>query len=165
MDMVLCFIALPVFLILGLFSIKYRKLALESWDCMFRTITLRKCRSGLDERIKSDVTGKLMKASPSVARAFYRNYKIISWIILIIFILATYYSALGLYNYYAYGNCNGPDSNAFCIFTEIGNNVAGNYDVAKIAKDYGLDEAELVDCLERNKELGEACLSYCLDNL
>lgn len=61
--MVLCIIALPIFVILSIFSAKYRKLTLESLDCILRTATFRKCRSGLDDRIKSSLTGKMMKFS------------------------------------------------------------------------------------------------------
>ncbi|MFH1063613.1 MAG: thioredoxin domain-containing protein [Candidatus Woesearchaeota archaeon] len=118
--MVLCFIALPVFAILGIFSLKYRKLALESLDCMFRTVTFRKCRSGLDDRIKSRITGKMMKHSPHAAKFIYRNYKLFSWIILLILIWSTYESGIGVYNYVQYGNCNGPESTGFCMLDPTG---------------------------------------------
>ena len=84
--MVLCLLALPIFAILGIFSLKYRKLTKDSLECLFKTITLKKCSSGLDDKIRSDVTGTFLKYSPKTARFFYKHYKIISWIILIIFI-------------------------------------------------------------------------------
>lgn len=117
--MVLCWIALPILAILGIFSAKYRKLTAESFDCLFRGITFRKCRSNLDERIKSDITGKLMKRSPTAAKWFYRNYKIIGVIILIIMILSLYFTVTGVYNYVKYGNCNGKDSDGFCIIGTV----------------------------------------------
>lgn len=160
--MVLCLIALPIFAILGVFSLRYRKLAKESLDCLFRTVTLRKCRSGLDERIKSDVTGKLMKVSPKLAKGFYKNYKLISILILILFIWATYVSVAGFYNYYKYGNCNGENSSEFCVLGEL-HLPTPDYDVAKIARENGLDENELAKCLEDYKYLGGACLNYCLN--
>lgn len=118
--MVLCWIALPIFAILGIFSARYRKLTRDSLECMFKTVTLRKCESGLDEKIRSDISGTILKYSPRTARGFYRYYKVISWIILIIFIWATYASAIGVYNYYQYGNCNGPASTGFCVFDPTG---------------------------------------------
>lgn len=161
--MVLCFIALPIFALLGLFSLKYRKLTKESLDCMFRTITLRKCRSGLDERIKSDVTGKLMRVSPGLAKGFYRNYKIISWIILILFIWATYVSAVGVYNYYLYGNCNGEDSSAFCIFNP---GETGETRIRDLAEQNNVDADKLIKCFKENSNLREnECLAYCLDRI
>lgn len=117
--MVLCWIALPFLAIMGIFSVRYRKLAVESFDCLFRNVTFRKCRSGFDERIKSDITGRLMKISPVLGRGFYRNYKIIVIIILIITILSFYFSAVGIYNYVMYGNCNGENSNGFCVIGSV----------------------------------------------
>lgn len=113
--MVLCWIALPIFLFLSIFSVKYRKLTIESFQCLWRTATLRPCQSSLDERLRSDITAKLMKRTPTLARGFYNNYKIISLVILIIMILSTYFTGIGVYNYIKYGNCNGADSTAFCV--------------------------------------------------
>lgn len=113
--MVLCWIALPVFVFLGLFSVKYRKLAQESLECIWRITTLRPCKSSLDERIRSDITGKLMKRTPKIAKIFYTHYKIIAILVLILMIVSTYFTAVGVYNYIQYGNCNGADSTAFCI--------------------------------------------------
>ncbi len=120
--MVLCFLALPVFAILGIFSVKYRKLTYEAVDCLFRTVTLRKCRSSLDERIKSSMTGKTMKYSPWAAGFIYKNFKVISWVLAVIFIWSTYAASVGVYNYYYYGNCNGPDDTGFCMFDPGGEN-------------------------------------------
>jgi hypothetical protein len=122
--MVLCWIALPIFAILGIFSAKYRKLTKESLECLFKTATFRKCSSGLDDRIKSQISGKLLKFSPHSARFFYKHYKTISLILLIVFIWSTYVGAVGIYNYVEYGNCNGPDSDAFCILDPAGTNSA-----------------------------------------
>ena len=113
--MVLCLLALPIFAVLAIFSVKYRKLTKDSLECLTKTVTFRKCSSGLDDRIRSDITGTFLKFSPKTARFFYKHYKVISWIILILFLLSTYYSAVGVYNYAKYGNCNGEQSTAFCI--------------------------------------------------
>ncbi len=120
--MVLCFIALPVFAILGIFSVRYRKLALESLDCIFRTATLRKCRSGLDERIKAEVTGKALKLSSNLASFIYRFYKPLSWLILMLLVWSAYASGIGIYNYAKYGNCNGPSETGFCMLDPTGSN-------------------------------------------
>ncbi|MEK6858534.1 MAG: hypothetical protein AABX53_01320 [Nanoarchaeota archaeon] len=113
--MVLCWIALPVFVLLGLFSVKYRRLAKESLDCIWRMTTFRPCRSSLDERLRSDITGTLMKRTPRLARLFYHQYKVISILFLILMIASTYVTGIGIYNYIQYGNCNGADSTAFCV--------------------------------------------------
>ncbi|HIH39461.1 TPA: hypothetical protein HA219_01940 [Candidatus Woesearchaeota archaeon] len=118
--MVLCLLALPVFAILGIFSLKYRNLTKDALECLFKTVTLRKCSSGLDDRIKSDVTGTFLKYSPRTAKLFYRHYRIISWIIFILFIWSVYASSVGVYNYAKHGNCSGPQSSAFCVIKTVG---------------------------------------------
>lgn len=118
--MVLCLLALPIFLFLGIFSIKYRKLARDSLHCMFNTVTFRKCHSGLDDRIKSQITGHLLRFSPPTARVVYKHYKIISWLVLILFVWSAYEGSVGTYNYVKYGNCNGPESTGFCLFDPSG---------------------------------------------
>ena len=120
--MVLCLIALPIFAILGIFSVKYRKLTLDALDCLFRTATLRKCRSGVDDKIRADVSGTILKYSPKVAKMFYRHYKIVTFIVLIIFLWSAYEGGIGTYNYIVYGNCNGPESAGFCVFDPTGGN-------------------------------------------
>ena len=120
--MVLCLIALPIFAIIGIFSIKYRKLTKDALECLFKTVTLRKCKSGLDDRIKADLTGRVLKFSPKTASIFYKHYKIISWVILIILLWSLYVSGVGLYNYVNYGNCNGPESIGFCMLDPTGKN-------------------------------------------
>ncbi len=116
----LCLIALPVFAILGIFSIKYRRLAADALECLFKTVTLRKCKSNLDQRIRAGISGTFLKYSPSAARFTYKNYKLISWIVLIVFLWSFYASAVGVYNYTKYGNCNPPEEVGFCVFDPTG---------------------------------------------
>ncbi len=116
--MVLCLIALPIFLILGLFSLRYRVLAAEAFRCLFRTVQLKPCDTGLDQRIKSKFTAKLMWW-PFLARGFYRYFEILSWIFVVLMIASTVATGYGLYNYFVYGNCNGEDSGAFCVFNVV----------------------------------------------
>lgn len=116
----ICLIALAVFGVLGIFSGYYRKLAKEALECVFLRITLRKCESGLDQRIKSALTGKMMTKSPTVAGFLYKYFEWLSWFFVIVMIASFGYSAYGLYNYFNYGNCYGPESTGFCIFDPSG---------------------------------------------
>lgn len=120
----ICILALVVFGVLAIFSASYRPLAKEAFDCVFRRITLRKCESGLDVRMKSKVVGKLMNRSPALARGVHKNFEIISWIFVIIFFVSLIYSGIAVYNIVVYDNCNGPvDENGFCIITGNGGEV------------------------------------------
>ncbi len=114
--MVLCFVALFVFAILGIFSAKYRSLTKEAFHCVVRTATLRPCDSNLDERIKSTVLASILKRSPKAAGWLNRNFQWISLAFTVLFFASLGYSIVSTYNYVQYGNCNGPESNGFCIF-------------------------------------------------
>ena len=160
--MVLCWIALPVFAVLGIFSVRYRKLTLDSLDCMFRTVTLRKCSSGLDDKIRADVTGTFLKFSPRTAKFFYKNYKIISFIIMALFLVSSYFTAVGTYNYVKYGNCNGPESDGFCIFDPLGTLGDDNESLDNLASDLGIERTKLEGCLYPGNHTSiEECAKHC----
>lgn len=111
----ICLIALVAFGVLGIFSARYRALAKEAFNCVFRRVTLRKCDTGFDTKMKSRITGRLI-AYPRAARFVYRNFEAISWAFTILMIGSLALSAHGIYNYLAYGNCNG-EQGGFCIFS------------------------------------------------
>jgi hypothetical protein len=117
--MVVCTIALVVFAILGIFSARYRKLAKEAFDCTFKKLTFKPCDTGLDTRIKAGITTKLMRW-PKAAKWMHKNFDTLTTILFMVMIVSTVWSGYeigkGVYNYEKYGNCNGPDSSAFCIF-------------------------------------------------
>ncbi|MBU1975939.1 MAG: DsbA family protein [Nanoarchaeota archaeon] len=115
----ICLIALIVFGILGIFSVKYRKIAAEAFDCVARRVTFRKCTSRLDQRLKSTIVGKLMKRSRGSAKFVHKYFEVFSWFFLILLIVSLGFSAYSIYNYARFGNCNGPESNEFCIFDSI----------------------------------------------
>jgi protein-disulfide isomerase len=112
----ICLIALVVFGILGIFSARYRGVAKEAFECVFRRITLRKCTTGLDKRLKSRITGKLMRKHPKFAKGVYRHFEVISWIFMILLFASLGYSVYSVTNLVIFGNCYGPEPNAFCVF-------------------------------------------------
>ncbi|MBI4361457.1 DsbA family protein [Candidatus Micrarchaeota archaeon] len=117
--MVLCFVALIVFGVLGIFSAKYRVLAKEALDCVARTATLRPCQTGFDTRLKGQVVVGVLKVSPGLARVLNKNFQLLSVAFTLLFFASLAYSAFSVYNYVAFGNCNGPDSSAFCVFDAV----------------------------------------------
>lgn len=116
----ICIVALIVFAILAIFSAKYRPLALEAFDCVFRRLTLRKCESKLDERIKATIVAKTLPHSPKIARGLNKYFEVFSWILVILTLVSLFFSAQAVYNYAVYGNCNGPQG-GFCIFNPLSN--------------------------------------------
>lgn len=121
--MILCFVALIVFAILGLFSATHRTLAKDAFECVFSNITLRPCKSGLDKRLKSQITGSILRKNPKAGRFVYKHFELLSWVFTIIMIISTIYSGLGIYNYLVYGNCEGENAIGPCIYNQIGETV------------------------------------------
>ncbi len=117
--MVLCFVALFVFAILGIFSAKYRVLAKEALDCVVRTVTLRPCESKLDERLHAKLVAKLLPIWPAGARLIHKNFQALSLLLVVVFFGSMIYSGVSVYNYWAYGNCNGPNSSEYCVFDAV----------------------------------------------
>lgn len=117
-----CLVALIVLSIGGIFSAANRKLAKEAFDCVFRRVTLRPCNTGFDVKIKSIVLGKIINLSPALAKMINRYFEIIAWVLVILMTVSSVYSLRGIYNYYAWGNCNGPNTGGFCAFDPQGEN-------------------------------------------
>jgi len=116
----ICVIALAVFGVLGIFSAKYRSLSVEAFDCVFRRITLRPCLTHFDQKLKMKIVGSILTRSPLAARFVFNHFEALSWAFVVVTLVTGVYSAYGLYNLWAYGNCNGPHSSEFCIFNPTG---------------------------------------------
>lgn len=106
--MVICIIALVIFSFLSIVSARYRPLAKDAFKCVFKMIQFKPCDVQLETKIKDKITSKLM-VIPSLARFFYKNFKIISWAFTITFFASLIYSAYGIYNLIAIGRCD-PNS-------------------------------------------------------
>ncbi|MDO8480777.1 MAG: thioredoxin domain-containing protein [Nanoarchaeota archaeon] len=118
----ICLIALIVFAVLGIFSAKYRKLTAEAFDCVFRKMTFRKCQTGLDTRLKVQLSELFMRFNPRVGRFVFKRFELLSWLFTALFVWSLVAAGIGGYNYWMYGNCNGPNSQSFCIFDPTGQN-------------------------------------------
>ncbi len=112
----ICIIALVVFSVLGVFSLQYRKLAIEAFDCVFRRATLRPCTTGFDQRMRAKIVGKLLVKSPRAAKAVKTHFELLSWTFTIIMFVSLFVTATSVYNLAVYGNCNGLGDEE-CIFT------------------------------------------------
>jgi hypothetical protein len=114
--MVICIVALVVFSFLSIVSARYRPLAKDAFKCVYRMATFRSCDVQLETKIKTKITSKLM-VIPSLARFFYKYFKLISWLFTISFFASLIYSAYGIYNLLAIGRCD-PNS-ASCEITSL----------------------------------------------
>jgi hypothetical protein len=118
--MVFCIIGIVIFGILGIFSAKYRRYFRESLHCIGRQLVLKKCDSKFDDEMKSKISASLSKVSPAAARFVYKRFAALSWVFVGLMAVSIVFMGIGVYNYVAYGNCNGPLSNDFCIFNPLG---------------------------------------------
>ena len=117
--MMICFIALIVFGILGLVSATHRDFAKEAFDCVFRKVTLRKCNTGFDEKMKMKIVGKVMTRSPKASKLVFNHFELISWVFTILMIASLAYSAYSVYNLAVFGTCDPQDPDQ-CVFTNGG---------------------------------------------
>ena len=114
----ICLIAMIVFGIMAIFSASHRPIAKEAFDCVFRRITLRKCQSGLDVKLKSKLVGTLMRKNSGLAKPVYKYFEVVSWLFVVLFFVSLFFSAQAVYNLAIYDNCNGPNADPeTCIFT------------------------------------------------
>ena len=104
---------------MGIFSAKYRKLALEAFDCVARKTTFRPCRTNFDEKMKAKIIGKLMAKNEKVAGIVFKHFELMSWIFTLMMIASILMSAYGVYNWIAFGNCNGPNSTENCYLNDL----------------------------------------------
>ncbi len=117
----ICIIAFVVFAFLGIFSASYRAIAKDAWQCVVRKVQFKPCDTGLDIKLKAEVM-RLFKFTPSIGKAVYAHFEAIAWLLVILTVVSAGYLAYGGYNYYYYGNCDGPKSEGFCIFDPAGHN-------------------------------------------
>jgi len=120
--LVFCIIGLAIFGVLGIFSTKYRRYFRESLHCMKRQVTFRPCDTQFDHEMKSKIAASAGKKSERLGRFIYKRFALLSWIMIIMLVASIALIGLGVYNYFAFGNCNGPNSSDFCIFGVLGGN-------------------------------------------
>ncbi|MFH0954639.1 MAG: DsbA family protein [Candidatus Micrarchaeota archaeon] len=130
--MVFCIVALVVFGIMGLFSASHRKLAIEAWDCVFKSATGRKCDSNFDQKMKTKISVGLLKYNKSFGNFVFKNFNALSWVLVLITIVSVLLIGIGVYNWWAFGNCNGPNSSEFCLYNAFGGGLSGQGDPSQI---------------------------------
>lgn len=96
-----------------------------------------------------------MGQSPRLAGVVYKRFEIISWVFTILMIASLYYSAAGIYNYAAYGNCNGPNSDEFCIFNPLGTYNSNMSAGAKAGEDLDLSKKLTVPSVDDDPSFGD----------
>jgi len=125
----ICLVALVTLCVLGLFSAKYRSYTREAFDCVFRRLTLRKCNTAFDKKVKARVSAKVMKRNKALGGLVFKHFEAIGWVFTILLVVSLAYSSLSLYNLAVYGTCDlqQPDT---CVFTASPGPSCGSEDCA-----------------------------------
>lgn len=119
-----CLVAFAVLAVMGIFSSTHRALAREALGCIGRRITLRPCDTGFQEKVQGRLIGWLMKRSIWLARQVRKYFEAITWVLFIVTVWSLYATAVGLYNFYFYGSCDGLNASSFCVLDPSGGNNA-----------------------------------------
>lgn len=114
----ICLVALVVFSFLGIFSVKHRELAKESFQCMKDRSLRRPCESDLEDRLKASMVGRVLDYSPRTARVLNKYFKAFSWMFVIIMVVSGLLLGQGVYNLAVHGDCYGPESEEQCSLNE-----------------------------------------------
>ncbi len=116
--MVFCIIGLVIFGILGIFSAKYRDYFKEALKCTFQTATLRPCTTGFDKKMQVKISTRLAKLNKGMGNFVFKNFQAISVFFIALMIISIVLSGIGLYNWFAFGNCNGPQGGD-CVLNDL----------------------------------------------
>lgn len=147
--------ALAVFSVLGIFSARYRALAGEAFECVFRMATLRPCSTNLNQRIRTKVVAKIFIRSPKAAGFVKRYFEPLSWAFTVLMVGSAALSVQAGYNLYKYGTCT-PSDPGQCVLVPQQTTSCGSEHCATTA-----------GCLCDNKTIGctppefKACEGNC----
>ncbi|MDO8625468.1 MAG: thioredoxin domain-containing protein [Candidatus Diapherotrites archaeon] len=100
---------------MGIFSASHRKLAKEAWTCVFRTVTLRKCESNFDQKMKTKISVGLLKYNKTLGKLVFKHFNALSWILVAFTVISIAGIGVGIYNWGVFGNCNGANTNDLCL--------------------------------------------------
>ena len=114
----ICVASFIVFSILGIFSIKYRRLAAESFKCFTRMAVLRPCDSSLSRRIRVKLSSKAGKIHPLLGKLVYKSLPALSFVFVVAFLVSMFLTIQAVMNLVIYGTCN--PATGKCIITGSG---------------------------------------------
>tara|TARA_B100000745_G_scaffold298463_1_gene247179 strand:+ start:2159 stop:3229 length:1071 start_codon:yes stop_codon:yes gene_type:complete len=104
-----CIAAFIIFVVLGIFSVRYRSLAKKAWYCVGRKLTLRPCEIGFKEEAKDALIGRFILTRPRLARFLDRWIEVFATIFVVLSVwslLLVLQSGLFLF---VYDTCNPKD--------------------------------------------------------
>ncbi len=113
-----CILALIILAFFSIFSVKYRPLAKEAFNCVFRRITLRPCKTEFNIKIKTLISSWFLKRNEKLGGFVFRRFEILSWIFVILFLVSGFFSMRSVYFYVRFGSCN-PAEPQNCVINQL----------------------------------------------
>lgn len=104
-----CIAAFIVFVILGIFSARYRKLAKKAWSCVARKVTFHPCEVGFKEEAKNMLIGKLILTKPKLAKFLDKWIELFATIFVILSIWSLFIVFQSGLNLFVYDTCYPKD--------------------------------------------------------
>jgi len=104
-----CIAAFVVFVILGVFSARYRKLAKKAWICVVRKITFRPCEIGFKEETKNILIGKLILTKPKFAKFLDKWIEVFATVFVVLSVWSLVVVFQSGLNLFVYDTCNPKD--------------------------------------------------------
>lgn len=142
-DDMLCVASLIVFSILGVFSATYREKARRAFECVMSGGATNACESDLTDDIQASLVSKALSISPRLARVVNKYLVVFAWVFVLLVVASTVLVGVSLYNYVAYGHCDGPQGTGVCAYdavSDAANESLSNQGVGRVRRPdtYGL---------------------------
>lgn len=131
-----CIAAFIIFLILGIFSARYRKLAKKAWACVARKMTFRPCEIGFKEEAKNMLIGSLILTRPKLAKFLDK------WIdtLATIFVILSLWSLLVVFqsglNLFVYDTCTPQNAESCSLSGEACGVTSGGQTFFEAVKEF-----------------------------
>jgi hypothetical protein len=101
-----CIAAFMIFSVIGIFSARYRTLAIRAWGCTARRLTFRPCEIGFKEELKSQLLSYFIVRRPRLAHFLDRSIEILALVFVVLMLWSTATVATSALNLYVYDTCN-----------------------------------------------------------
>lgn len=101
-----CIAAFIIFVVLGIFSARYRKLAKRAWGCVARNLTFRPCDIGFKKEVKDALIGKVILTRPNLAKFLDKWIEVFAALFVILSIWSLLVVFQGGLNLFVYDTCN-----------------------------------------------------------
>ena len=105
-----CIAAFIVLSILGIFSVRYRRLAASAWKCVARRVSFRKCDTNFKEDLKSRLLGKTAAKHPRRARFLEKWLDVLAFIFVILMVWSLLVAVRSGLDLFVYGTCHPANS-------------------------------------------------------